>query len=121
MFQLGPYKASGLDGYQTYWEIVKEGICKTMENFFNSGRMLKEINATNIVIIPKVKTLEMVNQFRPISLYNYAYKVITTCHNGFSLDLDDHKNNGVAIDLFCISVIGHSVGMILNQGPKTLI
>ena len=31
------------------------------------------------------------------------------------------KINGVAIDLFCTGVIGHLVGMILNQGPKTLI
>ena len=43
------------------------------------------------------------------------------CHNDFPLDLDDHKNNGVVIDLFCTGVIGHPVGMILNQGPKTLI
>ena len=31
------------------------------------------------------------------------------------------KINGVSTDLFCTSVIGHPVGMILNQGPKTLI
>ena len=31
------------------------------------------------------------------------------------------KTNGVATDLFCTGVIGHPVGMILNQGPKTLI
>ena len=30
-------------------------------------------------------------------------------------DLDDHKNkNGVTTDLFCMGVIGHSVGMFLN-------
>ena len=31
------------------------------------------------------------------------------------------KMNGVATDLFCMGVIGHPVGMILNQGPKILI
>ena len=30
------------------------------------------------------------------------------CHNGFPLDLDDHKKNRVATDLFCMDVIGHS-------------
>ena len=31
-----------------------------------------------------------------------------SCHNGFPLDLDDHKNkNGVATDLFYMGVIGH--------------
>ena len=31
------------------------------------------------------------------------------------------KINGVATDLFCTGVIGHTEGMILNQDPKTLI
>ena len=36
-------------------------------------------------------------------------------HNGFPLDLDDHKNqNGVAADLFCTGVIGHPRHMFLN-------
>ena len=38
-----------------------------------------------------------------------------SCHNGFPLDLGDHKNkNGVATDLFCTGVIGHPIGMFLN-------
>ena len=38
-----------------------------------------------------------------------------SCHNDFSLDLDDHKNvNGVAIDLFCTDVIGHPRYMFSN-------
>ena len=31
------------------------------------------------------------------------------------------KINGVTTDLFCTGVIGHPIGMILNQGLKTLI
>ena len=38
-----------------------------------------------------------------------------TCHNGFPLELDDHKHkNGVAIDLFCTGVIGHPGSLFLN-------
>ena len=30
------------------------------------------------------------------------------CHNGFSLDLENHKNKNVVVtDLFCTGVIGH--------------
>ena len=37
------------------------------------------------------------------------------CHNGFPLDLDNHKNrNGVATDLFCTDVIGHPGSMFLH-------
>ena len=35
-------------------------------------------------------------------------------YNGFPLDLDDHKINGVATDLFCTGVIGHPGCMFLN-------
>ena len=51
----------------------------------------------------------------------FESQIKTMCHNDFPLDLDDHKNNEDATDLFCKGVIDHSVGMILNQGPKTLI
>ena len=38
-----------------------------------------------------------------------------SCHNGFPLDLDDHKNqNGVATDLFCTGVIGHPRHIFLS-------
>ena len=36
------------------------------------------------------------------------------CHNSFSFDLDDHKINGVATDLFCTGVIGHLGHMFPN-------
>ena len=42
---------------------------------------------------------------------HYLYR----CDNGFSLDLDDHKNkNGVATDFFYTGVISHPEYMFLN-------
>ena len=35
-------------------------------------------------------------------------------HNGFLLNLDDHKNKWIAIDLICTGVIGHLGYMFLN-------
>ncbi|OMO67492.1 reverse transcriptase [Corchorus capsularis] len=82
VFQMGELKSLGPDGFngqffQTHWEVVQEDICNMVKNFFRSGKILKEINCTEIVLIPKVKSPESVTQFRPISLCNYIYKIIS--------------------------------------------
>lgn len=81
VFQMNALKASGPDRYnglffQKYWEIIKDDVCKAVRGFFQSGHMLSEINRTNMVLIPKVQTAEEVNQFRPIGLCNFVYKII---------------------------------------------
>ncbi|KAH7863586.1 hypothetical protein Vadar_019513 [Vaccinium darrowii] len=57
-FQMGPLKAPGSDGfpgifYQTYWDTVGEDVFSAVQSFFNEGIMLKEVNQTNIILIPK--------------------------------------------------------------------
>ena len=49
---------------------------KVVKSYFRNGRLLKELNMTDIVLIPKTKT-PGVTEFRPISLCNFAYKVIS--------------------------------------------
>ena len=48
-----------------------------MLDFLNNGNMLPEINHTNIVLSPKVKVLEKISDFRPITLCNIIYKIIS--------------------------------------------
>ncbi|KAF7146373.1 hypothetical protein RHSIM_Rhsim04G0047200 [Rhododendron simsii] len=81
-FQLGSLKAPGPNGYpgfffQRYWDKVGEEVCKAVQRFFSNGYMLKELNRTNIVLIPKVTFPESLGQYRPISLCNFSAKVIT--------------------------------------------
>lgn len=48
-----------------------------VKSFFHSRRMLNELNHTNIVLIPKVDNPMKMSQFRPISLCNVVYKIIS--------------------------------------------
>lgn len=55
---IGPTKSLGPDGfsflfYQKFWSIVKLDICSGSSIFFTSGFILKSLNHTNIVFIPK--------------------------------------------------------------------
>lgn len=50
---------------------------KLVDDFFNHNLSLREINHTNIALIPKVNVPETVAHFRPISLCNVTYKIIT--------------------------------------------
>ena len=77
-----PTKALGPDGmnalfYQRFWNIVGDSIITVVFDFLNIGSMVPGINHTNIVLIPKVKNSKKMFDFRPISLYNVIYKIIS--------------------------------------------
>lgn len=81
-FQLGKTQALGPDGlnglfYQTHWNILQEELVLSVQNFFQTGVMLVDLNKTIVSLIPKVPNPESLDQYRPISLCNYAYKIIS--------------------------------------------
>lgn len=45
--------------------------------FSKDGMLHNELNATNIVLIPKKKGLSLIDDMRPISLCNILVKIIT--------------------------------------------
>ncbi|XP_063938227.1 uncharacterized protein LOC108193487 isoform X3 [Daucus carota subsp. sativus] len=81
-FSMGDDKASGPDGfsarfYKSAWPVIGPDVCNGVKEFFSSGKLLKEVNATLIALIPKVKCPSQVSEFRPIALCNVLYKGIS--------------------------------------------
>lgn len=82
LFQMYPDKAPGPDGmrpgfYQKMWHIVGKDVVKITQEFFHTCEFPNGLNDTNIVFIPKNKSPMKMSDFRPISLCNVLYKVIS--------------------------------------------
>ena len=80
--QMAPLKAPGPDGmppifYQHYWDSIGDDVSCAVLSCLNSGSISASLNHTHITLIPKIKNPESVSDFRPISLCNILYKLIS--------------------------------------------
>nr|KYP43189.1 Transposon TX1 uncharacterized [Cajanus cajan] len=76
------YKAPGPDGFQPfffkqYWPIVGDELWRTVKDAFRFGFSEVSLLETQMVLIPKVDHPVSLKDFRPISLCNVAWKVIS--------------------------------------------
>ncbi|XP_056848360.1 uncharacterized protein LOC130498784 [Raphanus sativus] len=75
-------QAGGPDGYSAEfftacWSIIGPEVTDAILEFFRSGKLLKQWNAANLVLIPKKPNASHPSEFRPISCLNTVYKVIS--------------------------------------------
>lgn len=63
--------------YKKCWNVPNKNICSMVKVFLKHGRLLRDLNRTNITFIPKKDKPEKVNEYRPISLFNISYKFIS--------------------------------------------
>ena len=73
---LGPNKMSTIF-FHNYWDIVGTNITNMVLNVLNSNAPMAEINKTNISLIPKTNHPTRMTKFRPISVCNVTYKLIS--------------------------------------------
>ncbi|CAH9110833.1 unnamed protein product [Cuscuta europaea] len=57
--------------------MIQWDVTRATKEFFNSGKMLKQLKYTVIALIPKTSHSPMVSDYRPISCTNVLYKIIT--------------------------------------------
>lgn len=79
---MGALKSPGPDGlnalfFQSQWSHVGESVCSFLKEVCEDHDKVKSMNGTLLVLIPKVDHPESIKDFRPISLCNVIYKILT--------------------------------------------
>lgn len=82
VFDIHPGKAPGPDGFSacffhSNWEAIGPTIISEIQEFFSTGIMPLNLNATHIHLIPKIQGPKKVADYRPIALCNVYYKAIS--------------------------------------------
>ncbi|GKU90856.1 hypothetical protein SLEP1_g4800 [Rubroshorea leprosula] len=58
------------------WEVLKGDILGFVDDFHKNGKLVRRINSSFIVLVPKVDNPQRIDEFRPISLVGAMYKII---------------------------------------------
>ncbi|PNY16800.1 ribonuclease H, partial [Trifolium pratense] len=82
VFSLNKDSAPGPDGfggffYQTYWDIIHKDVVNAVLQFFSSGWILPNFNSNTLILIPKTSNADSIDQYRPIALANFNFKIIS--------------------------------------------
>ncbi|KAL0455549.1 UNVERIFIED_CONTAM: LINE-1 reverse transcriptase [Sesamum latifolium] len=82
VFDIAEDKTPGPDGfssrfYKAAWPVIGDEVTRAVQDFFVTGKLLKQINSTLLSLIPKVVSPVTVSDFRPISCCNVLYKIIS--------------------------------------------
>jgi hypothetical protein len=75
-------KSPGPDGWTIefflgFFDVIGQGILSLVEETRLSGQMPLSLNSTFIALIPKTDNPDTLDDFRPISLCNCIYKIIS--------------------------------------------
>ncbi|XP_022040145.1 uncharacterized protein LOC110942657 [Helianthus annuus] len=82
LFSIGSDKAPGPDGFTAgffkgAWPIIGSAVSNAVIDFFVTGKLLRELNHTILVLLPKTSSPSVVTDYRPIACCNVLYKCIS--------------------------------------------
>ncbi|MCH89944.1 RNA-directed DNA polymerase (Reverse transcriptase), partial [Trifolium medium] len=82
VFALNKDSAPGPDGfgaffYHQYWETIKNDVFNAVLEFFSTSWILPGYNSNIIALLPKTSNATSIDQYRPIAMANFKFKVIS--------------------------------------------
>jgi hypothetical protein len=82
VFDLSGDAAPGPDGYpghfyQRFWNIIGPDVVNSTQHFFMHNYLMPNMNSNLLILIPKVPGADKLDNFRPIALANFQFKIIT--------------------------------------------
>ncbi|GKV16979.1 hypothetical protein SLEP1_g27539 [Rubroshorea leprosula] len=74
-------KAPGPDGFnfrfvKSEWDVIKDDVVRFLQEFQANGKLVRGLNASFIVLVPKVENPVRIEEYRPISLIGVIYKIL---------------------------------------------
>lgn len=80
IFQMNDNRAPGPDGfpaefYQVFWSLTKDDLMAMFKYFHNCMLPLHNLNFGIQTLIPKLKEVKMIQQYRPICILNVSFKI----------------------------------------------
>ncbi|GKV32054.1 hypothetical protein SLEP1_g40687 [Rubroshorea leprosula] len=74
-------KAPGPDGFnfgfvKNVWELIRVDVIRFLHEFHKNGKLVRGLNTSFIVLVPKVDNPQKIEEYRPISLIGVMYKIL---------------------------------------------
>lgn len=63
--------------YQKSWSKVGKDVCNFIRSLWENSKDIREVNYTDLCLIPKVNSPQNVSQFRHIALCSVIYKILS--------------------------------------------
>lgn len=63
--------------FKSCWETIKKDVMAVVEDFHSNGKLVRGLNTSFVVLIPKKDGSNKFEEFKPISLVGSIYKIIS--------------------------------------------
>lgn len=76
--------------FQKHCDVVGDDIIEAVQSFFLNGFLTRELNHTNVTLIPKVNFPKSMSQFQPISFCRFVASYFSEASG---LSINEHKSS----------------------------